>query len=79
MKYNKEKRYITIENRSGRIGTLVLIKDSIMVKEKAIGFQVGRSFVTACMIERKIGENISFVKKNDKSDNTTQSSSDKND
>ena len=79
LKYNKKKRYVTIENRSGRIGTLVLIKGNIKAKEEAIGFQVGRSFVSARMIERKIGENISFVKKNDKSDNITQSSSDKND
>ena len=75
LKYNKEKGYITIENRSETYGTLVLIKGNITVKEKTIGLQVGRSYVTACMIEKKIGENETFVINNDNSDNSTKSNS----
>jgi hypothetical protein len=51
LNYNKEKGYITIENRSQKFGTLVLIKGKIPIKEKKIGFQVGKSFVTACTIK----------------------------
>ena len=78
LKYNKEKGYITIENRSERYGTLVLIKGNITVKEKTIGLQVGRSYVTACMIEKNIGENETFVINNDNNDNSTKNSSSSN-
>jgi hypothetical protein len=57
LKYDKEKGYITIENKSETFGTLVLIKGNIKIKEKKIGFQVGRSYITACMIEKNISEN----------------------
>ena len=77
LKYNKEKGYITIENRSENYGTLVLIRGNITIEEKKIGLQVGSNYVTACMIEKKIGENVFFVKKN-KNDKTTQCSTIKN-
>ena len=51
LKYNKEKGYITIENRSEKFGTLVLIKGNIIIKEKKIGLQVGHSYITAKMSE----------------------------
>ena len=53
LKYNKEKGNIIIENRSEKYGTLVLIKGNIIVKEKKIGFQVGKSYVTASMIKKR--------------------------
>ena len=77
LKYNKEKGYITIENRSEKYGTLVLIRGDITIEEKKIGLQVGSNYVTACMIEKKIGENVFFVKKSE-NDNTTQCSTIKN-
>ena len=53
LKYNKEKGYVTIENRSEKYRSLVLIKGNIVINEK-IGFQVGKSCVTACMIEKNM-------------------------
>ena len=47
LKYNRENGNLTIENRSEKFGTLVLIKGNIKIKEKKICFQVGNSFITA--------------------------------
>jgi hypothetical protein len=57
LNYNKEKGNITIENRSKTSGTLVLIKGNIKIKQKKIGFQVGKSYITACLVENNEGEN----------------------
>ena len=57
LNYNKEKGNITIENRSKKFGTLVLIKGNIKMKQKKIGFQVGNSYITACLAEKNEGEN----------------------
>ena len=52
LKYNKNNGNLTIEDRSSTFGTLVLIKDNIKMKEKKICFQVGKSLVTAGLIEK---------------------------
>ena len=57
LNYNKEKGYITIENRS-QFGTLVLIKGNIIIKEKKVGFQVGNSYITAYMSENHTDSSI---------------------
>ena len=57
LNYNKEKGNITIENRSQRFGTLVLIKGNIKMTKKKIGFQVGKSYITAYLVEKNEGEN----------------------
>ena len=64
LNYNREKGYVTIENRSEKFGTLVLIKGNIPIKEKRIGFQVGKSYISACMIEKDENEDNKF--KNEK-------------
>ncbi len=61
LKYNKKKGNIIIENRSEKFGTLVLIKGNIIVKEKVIGFQVGKSYVTACMIKKNVNANENLI------------------
>ena len=58
LKYNKEKGNITIINNSDTFWTLVLIKGNITVKEKKISFKVANNYITACMIEKNIGENV---------------------
>ena len=52
LKFNKENGNLTIENRSEKFGTLVLIKGNIKIKEKKIFFQVGKSFITAYVVEK---------------------------
>ena len=53
IKYNKDNGNLTIEDRNSTFGTLVLIKGNIKMKEKKISFQVGKSLVTAGLIEIK--------------------------
>ena len=53
LKYNKEDGNLTIEDRSSTFGTLVLIKGNIKMKEKKICFQVGKSLVTAGLVEKR--------------------------
>ena len=53
LKYNKENGDLTIENRSKTFGTLVLIKGNIKIKENKIFFQVGKSLVTARLVEKR--------------------------
>ena len=57
LNYNKEKGNITIKNRSQKFGTLVLIKGNIKMTKKKIGFQVGKSYITAYLAEKNEGEN----------------------
>ena len=51
LKFNKENGNLTIENRSEKFGTLVLIKGNVKVKEKKIFFQVGNNFISARIVE----------------------------
>lgn len=52
LKYNKENGKLIVENRSEKFGTLILIKGNIKMKEKKIGFQVGKTYITANIIKR---------------------------
>ena len=57
LKYNKIKGIITIENRSEKNRTSVLIKGNITMKKRKISFQVGNNYVTAYIIDKTIDEN----------------------
>ena len=72
LKYNKEKGNISIMNKSDTFSTLVLIKGNITVKEKKISFQVANNYITASMIEKNIGENVTM--KHENNYNSTNSS-----
>lgn len=56
LKYNKENGKLTVENRSEKFGTLILIKGNIKMKDKKLGFQVGKTYITASIIERRGNE-----------------------
>ena len=56
LKYNKENGHLSIENRSGKFGTFVLIKDNIKIREKKICFLARNSFIKAYLIEKNESE-----------------------
>ena len=72
LNYNKREGIITIENKSQKFGTLVLVRGNITVKEKKISFQVANNYITASMIEKNIGENVMMKYENNY--NSTNSS-----
>ena len=51
LKFNEENGNLTIENRSEKFGTLVLIKGNVKVKEKKIFLQVGNNFISSRIVE----------------------------
>ena len=81
LKYNKEKGIITVENKSEKFGTLVLVKGNIPITEQKIDFQVGNNYVTACKTDKYIDETVvkeSFFIKNNIDNIETQANSIKN-
>jgi hypothetical protein len=53
LKYNRENGYILLENRSEKFGSLVLVRGNIKMRNKAIHFQVGRTYITANLISEE--------------------------
>ena len=49
LKFNKENGKLYLENLSEKFGSLILIKGNIKLKEKNIHFQVGKSYIKACL------------------------------
>ena len=49
LKFNKENGKLYLENLSEKFGSLILIKGNIKMKEKNIHFQVGKSYIKACL------------------------------
>jgi hypothetical protein len=81
LKYNKEKGIITVENKSEKFGTLVLVKGNITITKQKIDFQVGNNYVTACKTDKYIDETVvkeSFFIKNNIDNIETQANTIKN-
>ena len=58
LKYNKENGNIILENRSTKFGTLVLVKNPILILEKKIQLQVGRTIIEANLMKMEEYEKL---------------------
>ena len=54
IKYNKKNGDVILENRSQNFDTLVLVKKPIIIKEKEIDLQIGKTIITANLINNKL-------------------------
>ena len=51
LNYDEKNGNLFLENKNETFGTLVLIKDDIQMKKKPINFQIGRTYITANLLE----------------------------
>lgn len=56
LKFNKETGKLHLVNLSKKFGTLILIKGNIIIKEKPIHIQVGKSYIQAKLIKNNTTE-----------------------
>ncbi len=64
LKYDKVSGRLLIRNLKSKFGTLVLLKRPLIIKDKKIDLQVGRTFIEAGLISKKEFERLKKEKKN---------------
>ena len=64
MRYDSITGKLFIRNLKSKFGTLILLKRSLIIKDKKIDLQVGRTFIEAGLISKKEFERMKKEKKN---------------
>ena len=64
LKYDNVTGRLLIRNLKSKFGTLVLLKKPLIIKDKKIDLQVGRTFIEAGLISKKEFERMKKEKKN---------------
>ena len=64
LKYDNVTGRLLIRNLKSKFGTLVLLKKPLIIKDKKIDLQVGRTFIEAVLISKNEFERLKKEKKN---------------
>ena len=64
LKYDNVTGRLLIRNLKSKFGTLVLLKKPLIIKDKKIDLQVGRTFIEASLISQKEFERLKKERKN---------------